>query len=605
MKKTLAMLSLVLLAVLVVAKERSRKIPAVPPREGCIFCHEETTDPDPSHPVEAFGCHTCHLGNAYSNEKERAHVALVKNPGDLRVVGQTCGKPLCHAGVADRVKNSVMATNRGILAALGNHWPGASGVSGKEITDLLGRWEPHGLGEDYFRKMCGGCHLWKPRGDRPGEVGLRGGGCSDCHVSDAPRLRESGAQVVQHGVTLRHPSITTRIPSENCVKCHNRSARIGLSYFGRFESAGYGTPYEGGELSRRRLSGRRFFLELPADVHSRKAGLDCIDCHTATGVMGDGVRHDKMVSQVDITCEACHLPEMKTAGAQADQARRLTALNRKIPPNHGSPVGWTKKGTPVYNLRQEAGKLILYRKRDGKPFEMDPSRMEAPHHGLPGHERVSCQACHSAWMPQCYGCHLAYRLDEFQRDWLTGGQTLGRWKETRSFMRFSKPALGVRSPERIYPVAPCQVFFSCFDEQGAPRPDRRFHVLSLGAFDSHTTSKKSRDCLECHGDPKVLGLGSGILHRKDHRPSLRPTYGSKGSGLNLSVPLDGFTAMGRGNRVAGAPGDPRPFDDAEIRRILDAGACAGCHRRYDDPIYRDFARSKARFEGGEDLPCLR
>ena len=226
--------------------------------------------------------------------------------------------------------------------------------------------------------------------------------------------------------------MTTRIPSENCVKCHNRSARIGLSYFGRFESAGYGTPYEGRGLNSRRLSGNRFFLHLASDIHYSKADMECIDCHTATGLMGDGKRYKRMQDQVDITCQACHLPDFSKVTSPESLGNRLAFLNKKIPEVQDQSIAFSKKGTPLYNLQKRDDKILFFRKRDGHPIEMDVTSEAKSHHRLPGHTRLSCQACHSKWIPQCYGCHLTYRRSERQRDWLNGKESEGRWAETRS-----------------------------------------------------------------------------------------------------------------------------------------------------------------------------
>ena len=48
---------------------------------------------------------------------------MVKRPGDLRNVDRTCGKIGCHQDMAARVKNGLMATNRGILQTLQQLWP--------------------------------------------------------------------------------------------------------------------------------------------------------------------------------------------------------------------------------------------------------------------------------------------------------------------------------------------------------------------------------------------------------------------------------------------------------------------------------------------------
>ncbi|MFP4085396.1 MAG: hypothetical protein ACLFUL_01260 [Desulfobacteraceae bacterium] len=40
----------------------------------------------------------------------------------------------------------------------------------------------------------------------------------------------------------------------------------------------------------------------------------------------------------------------------------------------------------------------------------------------------------------CGGCHLTYRKSQHQRDWISGQPSPGRWKESRSYMRFSYDA---------------------------------------------------------------------------------------------------------------------------------------------------------------------
>jgi hypothetical protein len=252
----------------------------------------------------------------------------------------------------------------------------------------------------------------------------------------------------------------------------------------------------------------------------------------------------------------------------------------------------SKKGTPLYNVQKREGRTVFFRKMDGRAIEMDITSSRNPQHTMPGHERLSCQACHSSWIPQCYGCHLEYRKSELQRDWLTGKKSPGKWKETRSYMRFTKPGLGFRNVSTIYPVSPCQVFAS-------------FKILTMSAFDPHTTSGESRSCIECHGDPKVLGIGEGILHKKDGKWVLRQTYDAASSGLGTPFSLDATVSLD-GERLQGASrGDTRPFDKREIENILSVNACLGCHNQYKDKIYKDFKVSMKRFRMERDLPCLK
>lgn len=598
MKRVFAISSLIVLALLVILKEGHQQNPGLQYRDRCMSCHHQLNDPDHAHPLKAFGCASCHLGNPWSLDKERAHVGMVANPGDLRVVDQTCGRPSCHADIVHRVKRGVMATNLGILDSLQENW-----LEGKfsrvGVRDLLVSSAPKNAAIDQYRKMCAGCHLWKKRGAGQDEISRRGGGCSDCHVPDStlPTPFSKGLRT--------HPELTVRIPSANCLKCHNRSARIGLSYFGHYESAGYGTPYHGKGFTQRRLSGRRFFLDVTADVHFRKVGMTCVDCHTATGVMGDGKEYDKMEQQVDITCRACHSPSFGKVADPKSVAYLLSDANRRVPDCRGKSIAWTKRGTPIYNLQLRRGKALFFRKLDGRSVKLDTASGKKPYHMLQGHGRLSCQSCHSSWMPQCYGCHIAYKTNENQRDWLTGEVTKGRWVEGRSYIRFLKPALGLRNNSLVYPISPCQIFLpGSLPENGEGRNSPR-KIFTVSAFDPHTTSLRSRQCIDCHGDPKTLGLGEGILIRKNGKWEFRPIYDSKASHLGISFPLDGLMSEEQKMTDARRTDDTRPFIPGEIDRILSVDICIGCHKQYNDKIYQDFAVSLRRFQKDTSLPCRR
>ncbi len=387
------------------------------------------------------------------------------------------------------------------------------------------------------------------------------------------------------------------------MKCHNRSARIGLSYFGRYESARYGTPYRGSGFSGHKLSGGRFYLNIAPDIHHEKAGMDCIDCHTATGLMGDGHSYSRLEKQVDITCQACHWPFFRVTGSESKLAYRLSSLNRKVPFAKGAVIGVTKKKTPIYNLQLKNGKILFFRKRDGKAFEISTRWHYTTEHKLAGHERLSCQACHSSWIPQCYGCHTIYNGLEKQRDWLTGKWTKGKWEERRSFMRFERPSLALRFHKEVYPVSPCQVFVYPFEQPGNGKKVKRLRIFTISAFDPHTTRKESRTCEDCHWNPKTIGLGNGILAKRGPNWSFIPIYDSMASGLGVSFPLDGIVDM-EGNathRFSRSGG--RAFNGEEIKKILRVGLCTGCHNSYGDKVYENFEKSLVRFRTDQSLPC--
>ncbi len=533
--------------------------------ENCLLCHNDTPSPDKNHAKEALGCSSCHLGNPYATKKSAAHEGIVKNPANLPFAEVTCGA--CHKDQVQRVKLSIMATNTGIINTLRYQW---SEIPEPEDTITLYNIArlPQTLAVSHYRKFCSTCHIWKKLNDLKGEIGKRGGGCIDCHIK-----KKNG-----------HVAITTRIPSENCTKCHNRSARVGLSYFGKYESEGYGTPYLHGMPNRNRLSGGRFYRHLLPDIHS-EYGLECIDCHTSTGLMGDGKLHHHVENQVDISCEDCHDPIFHVVKSDSDSAAILARLNQLIKIQPGDTVAVTRRhNTPLYNVKLENGKLFLFRKLRGDSIEIT-LMSESSYHTLEGHEELSCQACHSAWIPQCYGCHDIYRKDLRQLDKISYKRTNGRWEERRSYLRYEHPTIAHGPEGKIYPVAPgCQVYLTTFKNPEVL--DSSMKRFALAFFDPHTTRRSSRICQDCHLNPKTIGLGEGNLFVKDGRLVFKPVYDAKSS--FLEIPLESFTDL-KGNPLQkGSRPYVKPFTPAEIRRILRAGYCIQCHLSYSDPIYKDF-----------------
>jgi hypothetical protein len=594
-KSTLAALLVIAgVLILIFVKERIREKEGGGLIDNCMLCHESQEDPSPSHPVNVLGCSICHLGNPFAREKDRAHIGLVLNPGDLKFARLACGKGGCHEDLPARVEKSIMATNRGILTALQARWPHEQTESVQEVSQLISRSKGRSMALDHYRKMCGGCHLWKTRSRWEGEIGKRGGGCTNCHILELSVPRQDLTKK-----SFLHPQLTTRIPNENCLKCHNRSARTGISYLGRFESEGYGTPFENGEPNKRRLSGGRFYLQLRPDVHHQKASLACIDCHTEQGVMGDGNSYTHMEDQVDITCKTCHEPEVRPLAGKEELAQRLGRVNRKLPPLASNPGVLSAKGSPLYHLRTSGNDEIrLYRKLDGK--EITFRRLKNDHvHRAPYHERLTCQACHSAWMPQCYGCHVALLKGEGQKDWLNGQVTPGRWVEGRSYLRFERATLGIWPNGRIGPFAPgCQVFLDVFDDQGRHEPEQAHVSLTMASWDPHTTTLSTPNCMACHLDPKVLGLGDGSLQVTDHGLEFSPLYDSLASGLGIDFPLDAFVSSeGEPLQRASRKGS-RPFNLGELKRITRVAYCLSCHDTTKDPIYLQWDKSLQRFQSG-------
>ena len=529
----------------------------------CLSCHGEEKL-DTAHEVSVLGCAVCHLGEPLAIDKEKAHSGMVLNPGDLRHVDLTCSVEGCHPADIHKVKNSLMATNRGILGTLLYYW-GEIDSQDTELTveELLESGETS-LALDYFRKLCATCHLWKQKNDirgAPDFFNAKGGGCTACHF-DLPGGLQTPTDSLQGDNRERqardkkiHPLITAKVSQVNCIRCHNRSGRIGLSYIGLFESEGYGTPFEGGELSSKQLPGARFYLEIADDIHHRK-GMECIDCHTREEIMGDGTSYAHYEEQLEISCEVCH----------------------------GTEPGTTRKDRPMTNVEQDGGSFALFGKIDGRKRELRPPKKGVC--DFDGHKRVTCEACHSTWVPQCYGCHVKQDKREAHLDKLTLKETPGLWEEGRSYIRYEKPQLGIWGEEVVIVTPGCQDIVTLVDEKG--REKQGFNRFTMAAINPHTTQEAGRSCVDCHASPKTVGLGEGTVSELEGQL----VFHGIGQGLETvngpTVPLDAYvTIEGKPLQYSSRP-DVRPFNREELDRILRVGLCVGCHDRYDDPVWKTY-----------------
>ncbi|RMD98878.1 MAG: hypothetical protein D6812_12685, partial [Deltaproteobacteria bacterium] len=413
-------------------------------REGCLSCHEGI---EAIHPGLEISCVTCHGGDPEATTREAAHVQPLGclgetpgvndyacdpdyirfiNPADLHIAGETCG--LCHSGHVERVRKSMMSLTTGhFIGGLFENGVQESRIARYGMMDMVDDdgFVPHEWGAvphveqippfdenadetllstqymDLPRKECATCHLWAPGKARPGEY--RSYGCAACHIPYAyDGLSQSLDPTIpadQPGHPIQH-QITRKLGTEVCARCHYRGARIGLSFQGRFQlvegtPAGPGVPgttpvpYNGAYLGEEPEN-------TPPDVHFQR-GMDCIDCHFANDVMGDGNIYTHMNMAVEIECTDCH----------------------GTPWSHSNLH--TSRGTPIENLREEDGRFILTTKVTGKELEvpqvkdvLDPdhprynpraARAMTPKH-LEEEGGLECYACHSAWTVNCYGCHM-------------------------------------------------------------------------------------------------------------------------------------------------------------------------------------------------------
>jgi hypothetical protein len=535
----------------------------------CLSCHK-IEKLDGAHDGLVIGCTPCHLGNPLTIDKEKAHAGMVRNPGDLRVAEKTCGVEGCHPTDIVKVKNSLMATNRGILATLLYYWGEREHQNADITVEQLLKSGETSLALDYYRKLCATCHLWKQKNDLPGAPAFfneKGGGCSACHYIMPPgtprntvtrQLSEEEQEAADKN--RPHPLVVKQVADDNCIRCHNRSGRTGLSYVGIYEAEGYGVPFEKGEQNSQRLPGDRFYLKIAPDVHHVK-GMSCIDCHTRNEVMGDGTSYAHYEEQLEITCRSCHSPN----------------------------PGMTRKNNRLTNISQKDTQMVLIGKIDGKERPLRPPHATAC--SAPFHERVTCSACHSTWVPQCYGCHVKRDKRDTHLDKLTLKNTPGWWEEGRSYIRYEEPMLAIWHNEVVVVTPGCQDLVTLIDEEG--KSEGGFNRFTMAAINPHTIQAKGRACKDCHTSPKTVGLGEGTVVKRDGRWQFFPVERGVAEQDGRTPGFDNFVTIDGTPLQYGSRKELRPFNREELHRILRIGLCLDCHASADDPAYQNFDHQRS------------
>jgi len=523
----------------------------------------------------------------------------------------------------------------------------------------------------YMRNQCQRCHHGvkgrQVRGD------FRGMGCSSCHIPYGNDGLYQGADPTipkdQPGHPLVHSIQATReskvtvgkvtysgIPAETCAACHNRGKRIGVSYQGLMESA-YQSPF-GKDGQPQPALHTKHYIAMHQDIHYQK-GMLCQDCHTSIDVHGDGFIAAANLASVEIECSDCHgtpksfpweLPlgymdefsEVAATGPSRGTTDKLTARVTQgtvYPPRDGYLL--SARGNAISNAVRDGDKVIVYAS-GGAKFELEPLKLEelslegmVAMKSVRGHmNRMECYTCHSAWAPQCYGCHVKidYSGEKTSFDWLAAGHqhmrpehkadrgesgydtTMpGQIEEQRSFMRWDNPPMGVNGEGRITPVSPgCQLSATVIGKDGKAillnhifrtPPDTEGGgpegqlAIDMSPVHPHTMTEHARSCQSCHLSRKALGYGidGGTLTRPmDQRvvvdlqtadgriiPRDALTQISPIAGLDdwtRFVSEEGRQLQTVGHHFTGS----RPLDDAERAHVDRDGLCLACHQEIPD-----------------------
>ena len=166
------------------------------------------------------------------------------------------------------------------------------------------------------------------------------------------------------------------------------------------------------------------------DAHLEK-GMHCVDCHFQQDVHGSGKIYGDRRAAVEIDCRDCHgtvraRATLITSGpaspgtdltslATPFGAARFTLRREKVVQNSMVTRGlsWevpqvvdiVDPSHPRYNEKARLAKTI---QRDGRSWGDGQASASALAHD---DSRLTCYACHSSWITNCFGCHLSAKVN--------------------------------------------------------------------------------------------------------------------------------------------------------------------------------------------------
>lgn len=564
---------------------------------GCRSCHGEIEAVSASH----TSCISCHGGDGGTRDKRKAHATMYGpgNPSGWQTWDKTCGP--CHPYQLERVRSTLMYTAAGMIRNIQRTWEGEDGNSyssrGVKTFDEKGNplelkpvAELDNLSGELYRKFCSRCHV----GNAIGDVYAAGhaSGCAACHFPYNETSTYEGTDLTVRG---RAPHSITHtlepLPGiQVCIRCHNRSGRIALSYQGLSDGNSSLVPTKNGRPGPVIFSGLRNAVHIAPDVHFAK-GMECIDCHTSRDVMGDGYAYANMYLQTEVQCEDCHggaePPRWRQIERENDDAVR-ESRNYKMQMRPGMKMVLTGKGRSYSNVFVQDDKVYVLGKKSGKLHHAKVIT-GTPAHTIAGHGRLECYACHSRTVVQCYGCHTRYDKTQPGMDYIKGLETPGAFSETEDIRMLYPFPLALNQRGRISPVTPgCQTFVSVVEADGTLSKDEyiaRFKgkpQLRFAPFYSHNTGTRAVGCAECHANPAFLGFGQHVAAGGDISGTLICSQSEE-------KPLDGFVTLKDGKVRAYSAitrEHSRPLNGAEVKRTLAVNTCLVCHLKATDPIYR-------------------
>ncbi|MBI5962362.1 MAG: hypothetical protein HY863_02710 [Chloroflexi bacterium] len=359
--------------------------------EYCVTCHSDLPEISASHPVETFGCVSCHGGERLALDADLAHSTMRggANPSDLSVAEISCGGSSCHTGSeADdrdhiqRVMTSVQSTYAGAIANI-RYTFGAQ-------TDLTAHQGINAITDERTQTGITALEIFNPTLESNPMIQKFGEECFTCHINAVPREGESYTR--QTGCAACHSTeqhqLTTAISYTQCNTCHNRG-----NYDLRTMTFVERTDHLTNRLEE--------YYQPIAQFTQCEYTLDCVDCHTRSEVMGDGDLHSNQKDIQYVQCKTCHgtlteLPLTKTLTDPNDIAFRMAFLKPVVDLKLGDTILVTEQGEPLWNTRVlPDGTYEMIGKATKQKFNFRPVMGTACEQKPNEQESHFCHECHA------------------------------------------------------------------------------------------------------------------------------------------------------------------------------------------------------------------
>lgn len=550
--------------------------------ELCLSCHSNVKGFAEPHSPELIGCSSCHLGNSYSPNKSTAHKNMILIPGNMDNASITCGRSDCHPDIITRVEKSLMNTMSGIVSV-------DKYVFG-EIDSPDKHYNIRDIGfspaDKHLRNLCASCHLGQIK-DELGPITelSRGGGCLACHLNYSENSHRM--LKVKNQVHNYHPSINLKVGNEHCFGCHSRSGRISTNYEGWYETL-IEDNKPAGDKKFRVLDDGRVFRKYKADIHF-DLGLECIDCHSSFGVMGDGKKYFHEEEAIKIKCIDCHnttfitkpYDSLDIESQKIIGARGLYKTNRKyVIAESGYPI------VNVYIDTDSVPKLRL--KNSEKTFKLKPF-INGCGRDIEEHSSLSCSSCHTDKVYRCISCHTQFESDIPAWDHLQKKDVLGSWHEKASAINLGTATLAVRSNangiNEVINTAPGMIMTIKLNKSEANK-----FVRYYAPVEPHSTTKESKSCIDCHLNTTAIGYGEGKLNYNWEQGlgyfTFIPQYNIS---LYDDLPEDAWISFLKDSiSYKATRSNIRPFNFKEQQKILTVGSCFNCHKQDENRLIKIF-----------------